>query len=180
MSHGALTVDHSVLDEADRLDTIAIEPARDERPATPTEGLHRRLVAVVALRPLLASLIIGAGLFVDASDPNGLPRDYACYLLAAVYGLSVVYFVVRRGVERWPWLVEAQLVIDVWTISSVVVLTGGFHSDFVALYVLPILAGSVLRLKRGGLVVAGYSSMLFGMIVASQYGIVIPCPELWA
>jgi hypothetical protein len=35
MSHGALTVDHS-LDEADRPDTIAIEPAR------PTLDVERR------------------------------------------------------------------------------------------------------------------------------------------
>ena len=60
------------------------------------------------------------------------------------------------------------------------VLTGGFHSDFVALYVLPILAGSVLRLTRGGLIDRQLQrGCCFGVIVASQYGIVIPRPELW-
>ncbi len=59
----------------------------------------------------------------------------------------------------------------------VVLLTGGFHSDLVSLYVLPILAGSALRRARGGLIVAGYGSVLFGLIIASQYGLVIPRPD---
>ena len=66
----------------------------------------------------------------------------------------MLYFVSRRLHARWPWLIEAQLVIDVCVVSSIVVLTGGFHSDFVALYVLPILGGSVLRLSRGGMTIA--------------------------
>ena len=48
-----------------------------------------------------------------------------------------------------------------------------------ALYVLPILGGSVLRLSRGGMTIALWSGVSFGLIVASQYGLVIPRPEHW-
>ncbi len=44
---------------------------------------------------------------------------------------------------------------------------------------LPILGGSVLRLSRGGMTVALWSGISFGVIVASQYGLVIPRPEHW-
>jgi two-component system sensor histidine kinase PilS (NtrC family) len=184
MSHGTLTVDRTRIREVgirdgDRSETFALDPAYVGRAGSEHERWMRRLWWLVALRPLLVSLIIFGGLFVEASDPKGLPRGYALYLIGAVYALTLVYVLAGRLTARWPWLVEAQLVIDVWTIGTVVVLTGGFHSDFVALFVLPILAGSVLRQKRGGLVIAGYSSALFGLVVASQYGIVIPSPELW-
>jgi two-component system, NtrC family, sensor histidine kinase PilS len=196
MSPGTLTVDRAAprgritrdiarpVDEGDRgrLEsfTFDTEPgAGSDRSQLGSDRLGRRLLWLVVLRPLLASLVIFGGLFVEASDPKGLPRDFALYLVGAIYALTATYLLARRIIVRWPWLVEAQLIIDVFTIASVVVLTGGFHSDFVALFVLPILAGSVLRLKKGGLIIAGYSAVLFGLIVASQYGIVIPSPELW-
>jgi two-component system sensor histidine kinase PilS (NtrC family) len=147
--------------------------------AAPGEGQRRRLLWLIALRPLLVGVILGAGLFVDSPSPKGLPREFAIYLLEAVAALSVLYAVSRRIHARWPWLIEAQLVIDVCVVSTIVVLTGGFHSDFVALYVLPILGGSVLRLSRGGMTIAMWSGLSFGVIVASQYGLVIPQPEHW-
>jgi two-component system, NtrC family, sensor histidine kinase PilS len=146
---------------------------------TPADGQRRRLLWLIAIRPLLVGLILGAGLFVDSPSPKGLPREFAIYLLEAVGALSVLYLLSRRIHARWPWLIEAQLVIDVCVVSSIVVLTGGFHSDFVALYVLPILGGSVLRLSRGGMTIALWSGVTFGLIVASQYGLVIPRPEHW-
>src|SRR5262245_41762078 len=145
----------------------------------PSDGQRRRLMWLIALRPLLVGLILGAGLFVDSPSPKGLPREFAIYLLEAVAVLSVLYALTSRIHARWPWLIEAQLVVDVCVVSSVVVLTGGFHSDFVALYVLPILGGSVLRLSRGGMTIAMWSGASFGLIVASQYGLVIPRPEHW-
>ena len=154
----------------------AAPPAGQDSPA---DGQRRRLVWLIALRPLLVGLILGAGLFVDSPSPKGLPREFALYLLEAVAVLSVIYTFTPRFHARWPWLIEAQLVIDVCVVSSVVVLTGGFHSDFVALYVLPILGGSVLRLSRGGMTIALWSGVSFGLIVASQYGLVIPRPEHW-
>jgi two-component system sensor histidine kinase PilS (NtrC family) len=153
--------------------------ARPAGPASPADGQRRRLLWLIALRPLLTGLILGAGLFVDSPSPKGLPREFAIYLLEAVAALTVLFALIRRLHARWPWLIEAQLVVDVCIVSSVVVLTGGFHSDFVALYVLPILGGSVLRLSRGGMTVALYSAVSFGVIVASQYGLVIPRPDHW-
>jgi two-component system, NtrC family, sensor histidine kinase PilS len=147
--------------------------------AAPGDGQRRRLLWLIGLRPLLVGVILGAGLFVDSPSPKGLPREFALYLLEAVAVLSALYLFSRRVHARWPWLIEAQLIIDVCIVSSMVILTGGFHSDVVALYVLPILGGSVLRLSRGGMTIALWSGVSFGVIVASQYGLVIPRPEHW-
>jgi two-component system sensor histidine kinase PilS (NtrC family) len=92
---------------------------------TPADGQRRRLLWLIAIRPLLVGLILGAGLFVDSPSPKGLPREFAIYLLEAVGSLSVLYLLSRRIHARWPWLIS------------------------------------------------------FGLIVASQYGLVIPRPEHW-
>ena len=45
-------------------------------------------------------------------------------------GQRVVDELARRVHARWPWLIEAQLVIDVCVVSSIVVLTGaGISTD---------------------------------------------------
>ena len=61
---------------------------------TPADGQRRRLLWLIALRPLLVGLILGAGLFVDSPSPKGLPREFALYLLEAVGALSVLYLAV--------------------------------------------------------------------------------------
>lgn len=145
----------------------------------PADRMRRRVLWLVGLRPALAFVILGTGLAVDPLQSQAVPADYALYLAGAVAVLSVVYFASRTLVARWPWIIEGQLTVDVCIISMMIIVSGGYHSDFVTLYVLPILAASVLRRARGGLVIAGYSSLCFGLIVASQYGLVIPRPDVW-
>ncbi len=52
----------------------------------------------------------------------------------------------------------------------VIGLTGGIASYFSTLYVLPIVAASVLQFRRGGLLVGVLSALMYVAIVLSQYG----------
>jgi two-component system sensor histidine kinase PilS (NtrC family) len=54
-------------------------------------------------------------------------------------------------------------------VSAAVFITGGVESLFVILYMLPIVAASTEQLRRGGLQVAGLSTILFLGVVVAQY-----------
>jgi two-component system sensor histidine kinase PilS (NtrC family) len=54
-------------------------------------------------------------------------------------------------------------------VSAFVFFTGGISSYFSLLYVLPIIGGSILLSRRGGLSLALLSTALYGGLVASQY-----------
>ena len=54
-------------------------------------------------------------------------------------------------------------------VSACVVLTGGISSLFTSLYVLPIVAASMVQFRRGALQVAALSSALYGAVVVAQY-----------
>src|SRR5262249_15114885 len=69
-------------------------------------------------------------------------------------------------------------IVDVVMVSTIVLLTGGLESHFVPLYMLPILAGGVTRLTRG-LAIASVSAGVFAILVASQFGLVVPHPSEW-
>ena len=63
--------------------------------------------------------------------------------------------------------------------SAFIYVTGGIMSDFSSLYLLPILAASTLRHRRGALQVAGVSAVFYLGIVLSQYTTLDTFPH-WA
>jgi len=163
--------------------------AHRETPALP-EPFWRRAKWLVGTRPVLATVVLGTALLLGMPatgelgtggfpSAGGVPTEFAIFLLIVSYLLSVAYAATLTYATRAPWLIGAQLIIDVVVISMLVLLTGGSQSNFVPLYVLPILAGSVVRLARGGMIIAGVSATLFGLLVASQFGLVVPQPQEW-
>ena len=54
-------------------------------------------------------------------------------------------------------------------VSACVVVTGGISSLFTSLYVLPIVAASMVQFRRGALQVAALGSALYGAVVIAQY-----------
>jgi len=72
-----------------------------------------------------------------------------------------------RGRKRW--LVDLQLGGDAMVVSAFIYFTGGITSYFTSVYVLPIVAGSTVRFRRGGLLVATLSTVLYVSLVVAQY-----------
>src|SRR5262245_41230573 len=100
----------------------------------------RRALWIIALRPLLLTVVIVTALLIDMPESiSSLSREYGGFLLTVTYLLTGAYAAGRGLIHRYPWLVEAQLLVDVAMISAIVLLTGGFESHFVPLYMLPIL-----------------------------------------
>lgn len=128
-----------------------------------------RLSALIAARVVVGTLLLGSAFAVQLSRPGAFPVDPFFVLIASVYGLSLVYFATLRLVGRYPWLVDLQLGADALLVSGFIGLTGGIISYFSSLYVLPIIAASTIRFRRGALQVAALSAMLYVALVSAQY-----------
>ena len=161
MPQRSMTAHRSIVEDA------AVRPrpsARglDANAAAPLpEPVLRRVKILIALRPLMVTAVIGTALLIDVPDAAGVPVEFGLFLLALTVVLSGVYYAALPLTTRIPWLIDAQLIVDVVTISMLVLLTGGSQSNFVPLYVLPILAGGVVRLTRGGMTIAGISAVSY-------------------
>jgi two-component system sensor histidine kinase PilS (NtrC family) len=83
--------------------------------------------------------------------------------------LTALYAVTLRQAERHRSLVDLQLVGDVLIISAFIYFTGGITSYFSSLYLLAIVAAATVQFRRGGLLVAGLSALLYGAVVLVQY-----------
>jgi len=135
----------------------------------PPSERRRRLVWLIAIRAIVSTLLLGASLIVQLNAPGAVPPRPFYFLISLSYALTVVNALTVRWADRHRWLVDAHLVSDVVIISGFIVITGGVTSYFALLYVLPIVAASVLQGRRGSFVMGGLVSALYGIIVVLQY-----------
>jgi two-component system sensor histidine kinase PilS (NtrC family) len=131
--------------------------------------LRRRLAVHIAVRLLVATVLLGAAVFVQLRTQGGQPIDPFYFLVGLTYAVSLGFIASLQLVERLPWLTDVHFAIDAVVVSAAVFITGGVESLFVILYMLPIVAASTVQFRRGGLQLAGLSTILFFGVVVAQY-----------
>jgi len=132
-------------------------------------NLRARLLTHVAARLVVGTVLLGSATLIEAGQPGSFPLDRFFFLIGVTYALSGAYLGTLRLAERRPWLVDAQLGADAILVSGFIFVTGGINSAFSSLYVLPIIAASAIRFRRGALQVAVLSAVLYLTIVSVQY-----------
>lgn len=118
---------------------------------------------------ILGTLLLGSATLIQTSLPGVSAGDAFFRLIGLTYALSIVYLATLRFVDRQPWLADAQLFADAMLVSAFIHVTGGIASDFASLYLLPIIAASTIRFRRGALQVAALSAALYLVLVTTQY-----------
>ena len=131
--------------------------------------LKRKLAWLIAARALISTLLLGGAVVLQVRAPGSFPVDPFFFLIALTYALAIAYAVTLRLVDRHRWLIDLQLAVDAVIVSAFISLTGGVTSLFSLLYVLPIVAGSTVGYRRGGLLVATLSAVIFSGLVVLQY-----------
>jgi two-component system sensor histidine kinase PilS (NtrC family) len=134
-----------------------------------TTDLKRKLASLIATRALVSTLLLGGATVMQVRAPGSFPVDPFFLLIALTYALAIVYAVTLHLVDRHRWLIDLQLTCDAIIVSAFISLTGGVTSLFSLLYILPIVAGSIVGFRRGGLLVATLSAIIFSGLVALQY-----------
>jgi two-component system sensor histidine kinase PilS (NtrC family) len=135
----------------------------------PTSALRGKLRNLIAIRAVISTVLLGSATFAQITSPGSLPADPFFFLIGLTYGLTALYAVTLRQAERHRSLVDLQLVGDVLIISAFIYFTGGITSYFSSLYLLAIVAAATVQFRRGGLLVAGLSALLYGAVVLVQY-----------
>jgi two-component system, NtrC family, sensor histidine kinase PilS len=131
--------------------------------------LRRRVAWLIGIRAIISTLLLGGAIVAQVTSPGSFPVNPFFFLVALAYGLTIVYASTLRFVDRYHWLVDIQLALDALIVSAFIYLTGGITSYVASLYVLPIVAASVVRFRRGGLLVASASAVFYVAIVFTQF-----------
>lgn len=130
--------------------------------------LRRKLKWLMGIRVLIVTLTLGVSIYFQiGKNPHAIPVYYglisATALLTAIYGLIITR---TRALVPFAYI---QLAGDLLIETALVAVTGGVESPFSLLYILSIIAASVLLSNNGTLVVASSAGILYGVIVDLQY-----------
>ncbi len=132
--------------------------------------LRRRVAWLIAIRAIIGTILLGTATLARITAPELFPGDPFFLLIGLTYALTIAYAVTLRFVDdRHRWLVDVQLAGDALLVSAFIYVTGGITSYFTSLYVLPIVAGSTVQFRRGGLLVATLSTVLYVGLVLAQF-----------
>jgi two-component system sensor histidine kinase PilS (NtrC family) len=143
-------------------------------------NLRSRLSTLIAVRVVVSTLLLGWAILIQLNRPGAFPVNPFFFLIGLTYALSIAYLATVRFVDRHLWLADAQLGADAILVSGFIQLTGGITSYFSSLYLLPIIAASMVRFRRGALQVAALSAILYLTLVSAQYLNVFPYgPGSW-
>ena len=137
--------------------------------AQPTSSLRRKLRWLITVRAVISTVLLGSATFAQITAPGSFPVDPLFILIGLTYALTAFYAATLRLSDRYRWLVDVQLAGDALVVSAFIYFTGGISSYFSSLYVLPIVAAATVQLRRGGLLVATLSAVLYGGVVLTQY-----------
>jgi len=126
-------------------------------------------------RAAVITLLLGSALLVRLKFPGAFPIDPFFVLIGITYALTAIYGFALKYSEKYRWLVDVQLGCDAVIVSAIVYITNGVSSYFSSLYTLPIIAASTIQSRRGGMMVAVLSSLLYsGLVLAQYYGGFLP------
>jgi len=133
--------------------------------------LRAKLIWLMAGRAAVITLLLGSALLIRLKFPGAFPIDPFFVLIGITYALTAIYGMVLKYTEKNRWLVDVQLGCDAVIVSAIVYITNGISSYFSSLYTLPIIAASTIQSRRGGMMVAVLSSLLYsGLVLAQYYG----------
>ena len=140
--------------------------------------LRRKVAWLIAISAVIGTILLGSATLLQTTAPGVFAAGPLFFLIALTYALTIAYALTLRFVERYRWLIDLQLAGDALIVSAFIYFTGGITSYFTSLYVLPVVAASVVQFRRGGLMVATFSTVLYVGLVLVQYltaaGVVAP------
>ena len=131
--------------------------------------LRQSVARLIAIRAVIGTILLGSATFMRITERGSFAVDPFFFLIGFTYALTIGYALALRLVERHRWLVDLQLGIDALLVSAFIYFTGGITSYFTSLYVLPVIAASTIQFRRGGMMVATLSTVLYVGLVLAQY-----------
>ena len=123
------------------------------------------------LRVVVLTILLGLNLLLHSAEKHIIvpPFQYVAIFIAAVYLFTICSALFLKFIKRYSTFAYAQILIDVLLISVLLFFSGGSQSIFTILYFFPIITGSFILFRRGGLAPAAASTLCYGAILILEY-----------
>ncbi len=126
--------------------------------------LKRQLQWLLLLRVVFLSVLLGLSALLQA-DERGLflpPLLHIGYFIGTIYLFSILSAILLNTLNRFQNFAYFQLVADAGLTTFLIFFTGGSQSIFTIIYFFPIITGSLILFRLGGLLLAAVCTLVFG------------------
>lgn len=140
------------------------------------EDSARRLRRLIFFRVAIVTVLFGIVAFIQIKGAESLPGasvTSAYFIIIITYLLSFLYLLIMKRIKSLEANVYIQAICDVTLITILVYVTGGVESVYSVLYPLVIIYSALFLAKKGGVVIASASSILYGLLLDLEYYSVI-------
>lgn len=142
--------------------------------ASSQRELRRQLQGLMAFRVVIISTLLACTFVIELLYRPRLSLKSFYLLAICTYLLTIAYAVMARRARAGRPQVYAQLVGDLGIVTGFVYLTGGADSPFSFLYLISIIVGSLLLVRRGGFILAASSWVMYAALVLLIHSEVLP------
>ncbi|MBU1205387.1 MAG: PAS domain S-box protein [Proteobacteria bacterium] len=148
------------------------------------DSLYSKIQWLMFFRAVVATLLLGATAIVQIKESQTFHHisPFALYFfIGFTYALTLIYAFLLRRIQRLKVFAYGQILADVFFVTLLIYFTGGIESVFSWVYLLPIFGASAILYRRGGLLVASASSILYGTLLDLEfYQVILPLGSRFA
>jgi len=138
--------------------------------------MHSDARTLIAVRVVVVTTLLMASLIIQFTVRELLPINYIYLTAGLAYFLTLVYIGVGQLVPSRRVNLMVQIAGDLLVETLLVYFTGGLNSPFSFLYLVSIITASMLLFRRGGLLAASGSAILYGVLCDLMYFNVVVSP----
>lgn len=134
--------------------------------------ISTKILWLMLVRVLFSAILLGSTIYADyqSDGASGVTYIYVLYyLIVFIFLLSFVYALLAKHIKRQRLFTYFQFAIDTLIITLIIFITGGFFSFFSFLYLVIIIYASMILFLRGGLFVAGLSSVFYAILILLEF-----------
>ncbi len=136
------------------------------------DSLFSKIQWLMFFRAVVVTLLLGATAVVQLRESQFFQHVSPLYfydLIGFTYALTLIYALLLRHIKRLKAFAYVQILGDVFFITLLIYLTGGIASIFSWVYLLSIFSAGTILYRRGGLLAASASSILYGTLLDLEY-----------
>ncbi len=146
------------------LNSFIAKPVENQ---TAAKLFKRQLQWMLFVRVVFLTLLLGITLLLQSAEKHIItpPYFYVAVFITGLYSYTICSALFLKFIKRYSTFAYIQLLVDVFLISILIYYSGGSQSLFTIHYFFPIIAGSFILFRRGGLAPAAASTIVYGIIL---------------
>jgi two-component system sensor histidine kinase PilS (NtrC family) len=150
------------------LDSLIAKPVEDSKTA---ELFKKQLQWMLFLRVVFLTLILGINLLLNSAEKLVIipPFYHVVIFVGAVYLLTIVSAFILKFIKRYSTFTYSQILLDIFLICILMFFSGGSQSVFTILYFFPIITGSFILSRRGGMAAAAAATLGYGSVLFTEF-----------